>query len=211
MTFCKSKRAAEHVKASMTKFIECKLFLKVNKEKADVSYIRGVKYLGSPFYVRKGKCQLTLQPKSKARMKSALRELTSRSNGWGYCECCQDVSFQVVARGSNLLYGNFLRGFQKFRGRIWGFHRALPVFRRNDVASCRSASASWRKVFADGRVRDGACRRNRGGGSRAAPRRWHSTRGSAVSATCRRTCRSWRAGPCRGHRRCGAGTMWRRG
>lgn len=33
MIFCKSKRAAEHVKASMTKFIECKLFLKVNKEK----------------------------------------------------------------------------------------------------------------------------------------------------------------------------------
>lgn len=127
--------------------------------------------------------------------------------------------------GKHGSFRKFLRGFQKFRGRIlkfcgriWGFRRGLPIFRGKASAfSCgvstfwRNASASWRKVFVDGRVRDGACRRNRGGGSRAAPRRWHSTRGNAASATCRHTCRSWRAGPCRGHRRCGAGTMWRRG
>lgn len=84
MIFCKSRRAAERVKSSMTKFIEGKLFLKVNKEKTVVSYIRGVKYLGYSFYVHKGRCQLTVHPKSKARMKSALKELTGRSNGWGY-------------------------------------------------------------------------------------------------------------------------------
>ena len=37
-------------------------------------------------YVMKGKCQLTVHPKSKAKMKSRLKELTSRSNGWGYAE-----------------------------------------------------------------------------------------------------------------------------
>ena len=37
MIFCKSKRAAERVKSSITKFIEGKLFLKVNKEKTVVS------------------------------------------------------------------------------------------------------------------------------------------------------------------------------
>ena len=84
MIFCKSKRAAERVKSSITKFIEGKLFLKVNKEKTVVSYIRGVKYLGYSFYVHKGKCQLTVHPKSKVKMKSSLKELTSRSNGWGY-------------------------------------------------------------------------------------------------------------------------------
>ena len=84
MIFCKSKRAAERVKSSITNFIEGKLFLKVHKEKTVVSYIRGVKYLGYSFYVHKGKCQLTVHPKSKAKMKSALKELTSRSNGWGY-------------------------------------------------------------------------------------------------------------------------------
>ena len=84
MIFCKSKRAAERVKSSITKFFEGKLFLSVNNEKTVVSYIRGVKYLGYSFYVYKGRCQLTVQPNSKAKMKSALRELTSRSNGWGY-------------------------------------------------------------------------------------------------------------------------------
>ena len=69
MIFCKSKRAAERVKSSITKFIEEKLFLKVNKEKTVVSYIGGVKYLGYSFYVHKGKCQLTVHPKSKAKMK----------------------------------------------------------------------------------------------------------------------------------------------
>ena len=49
-------------------------------------YVRGVKYLGYSFYVMKGKCQLTVHPKSKAKMKSRLKELTSRSNGWGYAK-----------------------------------------------------------------------------------------------------------------------------
>ena len=84
MIFCKTQRAAERVRESITKFIEVKLFLKVNKEKTVVSYIRGVKYLGYSFYVNKGKCQLTVHPKSKAKMKSRLKELTSRSSGWGY-------------------------------------------------------------------------------------------------------------------------------
>ena len=34
----------------------------------------------------KGKCQLMVHPKSKAKMKSKLKELTSRSNGWGYAK-----------------------------------------------------------------------------------------------------------------------------
>ena len=74
------------VKESITRFIEKTLYLKVNKEKTVVSYVRGVKYLGYSFYVKKGKCQLTVHPKSKAKMKSRLKELTSRSNGWGYAK-----------------------------------------------------------------------------------------------------------------------------
>ena len=86
MIFCKSRRAAMRVKESITRFIENTLYLKVNKEKTVVSYVRGVKYLGYSFYVMKGKCQLTVHPKSKAKMKSRLKELTSRSNGWGYAK-----------------------------------------------------------------------------------------------------------------------------
>ena len=86
LIFCKSKRAAKRVKASITRFIESKLHLKVNNEKTVVSYVRGVKYLGYSFYVMKGKCKLMVHPKSKQKMKSRLKTLTSRSNGWGYAK-----------------------------------------------------------------------------------------------------------------------------
>ena len=68
MIFCKSKRAARRVEESMTIFIEETLYLKVNKEKTIVSYVRGVKYPGYSFYVMKGECQLTVHLKSKARI-----------------------------------------------------------------------------------------------------------------------------------------------
>ena len=86
LIFCKSKRAAQRVKESITRFIEGQLFLKVNREKTVVSYVQGVKFLGYSFYVMKGKCLLTVHPQSKSKMKFKLKELTSRSNGWGY-EC----------------------------------------------------------------------------------------------------------------------------
>ena len=86
MIFCKSKRAAKRVKESVTRFIEGKLHLKVNRDKTVVSYVQGVKYLGYSFYVMKGKCQLTVHAKAKAKMKAKLKELTSRSNGWGYAK-----------------------------------------------------------------------------------------------------------------------------
>ena len=49
------------------------LFLRENKENTVVSYIKGVKYLGYSLYVNKGKYQLTVHPKSKAKMKSRLK------------------------------------------------------------------------------------------------------------------------------------------
>ena len=84
MIFCKSKRAARRVRNSISRFIEDKLFLKVNQEKTTVSYVRGVKFLGYSFNLLKGKCSFVVHPKSKAKMKSELKDLTSRSNGWGY-------------------------------------------------------------------------------------------------------------------------------
>lgn len=86
MIFCKSKCAVQRIMESITRFMEGKLFLKVNREKTVVSYVQGVKFLGYSFYVLKGKCLLTVHPQSKSKMKIKLKELTSRSRGWGY-EC----------------------------------------------------------------------------------------------------------------------------
>ena len=45
---------------------------------------RAARRVKESIYVMKGKCRLTVHPKSKAKMKSRLKELTNRSNGWGY-------------------------------------------------------------------------------------------------------------------------------
>jgi len=83
LIFCKSKRAAERTLNNITPYIEDKLFLKVNREKTVVSYVRGVKFLGYSFRVSKGVAHLYVHPKSVTKMKAKIRELTNRSNGWG--------------------------------------------------------------------------------------------------------------------------------
>ncbi len=83
MIFCKSKKSAVRTLENIMPYIERKLFLKVNQEKSKVAHISKVKYLGYSFYRYKGKCRFRVHPKSIDKMKAKLKELTSRSNGWG--------------------------------------------------------------------------------------------------------------------------------
>lgn len=80
---CKSKRGADRVKGTIVRFIEDKLFLKVNKEKSQTVPVSKVKFLGYSFYKWKGSGRLRIHPKSVSKMKAKIKELTSRSNGWG--------------------------------------------------------------------------------------------------------------------------------
>ena len=57
MILCKSRRSAERTLESITRYIEKKLFLKVNRNKTHVAHIRYVKYLGYGFYRKNGKCR----------------------------------------------------------------------------------------------------------------------------------------------------------
>lgn len=84
LIFCKSRRAAERVRDSITRFIESRLKLRVNREKTECAYIGRLKFLGYGFYIRNGKCRLRLHQKSEAKMRRRLKEITSRSNGMGY-------------------------------------------------------------------------------------------------------------------------------
>jgi group II intron reverse transcriptase/maturase len=81
--FCRSLRSAERTMQNIIPFIEGKLFLKVNRDKSQVAHVRGIKFLGYSFYIAKGEGRLRIHPKSVARMKARIKELTSRSNGWG--------------------------------------------------------------------------------------------------------------------------------
>jgi group II intron reverse transcriptase/maturase len=83
MVFCRSRRSAERTLTNIIPFIEGKLFLKVNREKTAVAHISKVKFLGYGFYRYKEKCRLRVHPKSVEKMKTRIRQLSSRSNGWG--------------------------------------------------------------------------------------------------------------------------------
>jgi RNA-directed DNA polymerase len=80
---CKSQRSAERTMKSIVSYIEKKLFLKVNRDKSQVTTVRSTKFLGYSFYRYIGEGRLRIHPRSVERMKAIIKQLTSRSNGWG--------------------------------------------------------------------------------------------------------------------------------
>ena len=83
LILCKSRRAAERTLESTISFIEQKLYLRVNREKTSVVHLSQVKFLGYGFYKTKGEYRLRLHAASGKKLKSRIREITSRSNGKG--------------------------------------------------------------------------------------------------------------------------------
>jgi len=80
---CKSKRAGYRIKDSVIKFIEERLYLKVNRDKTSVVYFSQIKFLGYSFYQTKEAVRFRIHPSSIIKLKTKLRVFTNRSNGWG--------------------------------------------------------------------------------------------------------------------------------
>jgi group II intron reverse transcriptase/maturase len=78
--YVKSKKAANRVMKSITKFIEEKLKLKVNKDKSKVDRPWKLKFLGFSFYRGKDEYRIRVHEKPLKKFKAKLKELTSRSN-----------------------------------------------------------------------------------------------------------------------------------
>ena len=76
--FVRSRRAGERVMKSITRFVEGKLKLKVNRDKSAVDRPWKRKFLGFSFLLDK-QATVRLAPKTIERFKSRIRELTSRS------------------------------------------------------------------------------------------------------------------------------------
>lgn len=92
--FVKSKRAAERVMASLCRFIEEKLKLKVNREKSAVRRCSQVKFLGHTVE-QNGKIRAA--DASIKRLKSKIREVTKRNRGLPFK--------QVVAETNRVVRG----------------------------------------------------------------------------------------------------------
>jgi len=79
--YVKSRRAAERVMASCTKYLEGKLKLKVNQAKSRVGSPLKLKFLGFSLYRGKNGTRIRVHAKSISRLKSKLREITRRNRG----------------------------------------------------------------------------------------------------------------------------------
>jgi group II intron reverse transcriptase/maturase len=78
--YVRSQKAAHRVMKSITKFIEEKLKLKVNKEKSAVDRPWKLKFLGFTFYRKDGGIGIAVHQKSVKKFKDKLKEITGRSN-----------------------------------------------------------------------------------------------------------------------------------
>jgi group II intron reverse transcriptase/maturase len=79
--YVRSRRAGERVMQSITRYIEQRLKLRVNREKSVVDRATARPLLGFGFLRRGGRVTIRIDPKAPKRAKDRLRKLTSRS--WG--------------------------------------------------------------------------------------------------------------------------------
>ncbi len=79
--YCKSLKAAERVKSSITRFLTARLRLKVNEDKSAVSRPWLRKFLGFTFFHMYGQSKIRIHAKTIERFKQRVRELTNRNCG----------------------------------------------------------------------------------------------------------------------------------
>jgi len=98
--YVKSERAGERVLASITKFIEGKLKLKVNESKSGVRRCEQVKFLG---YTMLPNNKIRIADKSIKRFKSKVKEVTRRNRG---------VKFSQVINELNAIHRGWINYFR---------------------------------------------------------------------------------------------------
>jgi RNA-directed DNA polymerase len=80
--YVKKQRSGERVYASLTRFLEKKMKLKVNKDKSKVDQPKNRKFLGFSFYQSKGETRIRVAPPSIERLRTGLKELFKQGRGW---------------------------------------------------------------------------------------------------------------------------------
>ena len=94
--YVRSKRSAERVMSSISRFIEEELILKVNQQKSEVGSPKQRKFLGFSFYQNKKVVAVRIHEKSLIRIKEKVRKLTSRSKSMSMEERISKLSHLIV-------------------------------------------------------------------------------------------------------------------
>lgn len=80
--YVSKQRSGERVFASLIRFVENKMRLKVNKEKSKVDQPKHRKFLGFSFYNRKGGVGIRIAPSSIERLHKGVKALCRQGRGW---------------------------------------------------------------------------------------------------------------------------------
>jgi group II intron reverse transcriptase/maturase len=131
--YVKSKRAGERVMKSLTKFLEKKLKLTVNKDKSAVDRPWKRKFLGFTFYFNKGKVRIRAHNKSIERLKNKIREITNRNVG---------TSMEWRIKRLNLLAVGWVNYFKiaDMKGKL----REIDEWTRRRLRAC--LWKQWKKI-----------------------------------------------------------------
>jgi RNA-directed DNA polymerase len=127
MIYCKSRKAAERVRASITRFLTVKLKLKVNEEKSAVSRPWLRKYLGFTYFQMCGQSKIRIHAKSMKRLKDKVRKLTSRRRGKSLRQVIEDLNqyfrgwwnYYRLAEAKSFLKGLKIWIMRRLRSLIW--------------------------------------------------------------------------------------------
>lgn len=99
--FTSSLRSAERIKEGITKFIEKRMLLKVNREKSGIKHCYKVNFLGHSLLYGG---QLGLSEKSEKRLKAKLKEITKRNRG---------VKFETLLKELKVVLQGWLQYFKQ--------------------------------------------------------------------------------------------------
>ena len=148
----KSERSALRVKETVTKYLENKLYVKVNQDKTTVAFITKIKFLGFGFYIDKGgNAQITVHKKSQEKMKKRIREITKRNRAISSKQLAEELKVYIRGWVNYFRIANmkeFLRRIDKWmRRRIrmiyWKRWKLVRTKYRNLIKLGINRSKAW--------------------------------------------------------------------
>jgi RNA-directed DNA polymerase len=157
--YVKSERAAHRVMASVTRFIEKRLRLKVNQEKSAVARPQERHFLGYRLHLQEdGHAEVLLSERSVTRLREKVRELTPRAggrslqqvilkvnvylNGWlGHFRVCTEGITQIVRHAD----AHIRRRLRAIVLKHWKRRRTIA---RRLISLGGSPRTVWRSIYA---------------------------------------------------------------
>ena len=178
--FVRSERAAHRVMDSISRFIEGRLRLKVNRDKSAVARPEEIHFLGFSFSLKpEGKVAVFLSKRSRKRLEDRIRELTPRTWGRSLASCLEGISryFRGWSAYFRLCTEEGAKVFKRYDAHVRRRIRAIVIHQKKRPRSLLrhllARGVSRASATATAFSRRGIWHRsNRPGMTRAYPNQW---------------------------------------